>query len=213
MLATAANVPTRHWLVGFVVISLIAFSYWQIGTERGEKLPERLVFVPLWFFLFTPLIILLSNNRPSRDLIKRARTEDRKGHAVKMTVIKCDQPIGQDEGLVFLVGDELIYEGLFTSFHITTADVDAPFDKFATGPLLSSSSEQWKYGNLSNTSAWGFPLKADPEYRVYFYPLSLSGHDSIYQPLFRWLKRPPCEARGPLSPPLEPQPGFPMARP
>jgi hypothetical protein len=158
--------------------------------------------------MFTPLIIALSTNRPSRELIQRARIEPRKGHVVKLTVLKGDKPIGHDEGLVFLVGDEMIYEGLLTSFHITTADVEAPFDKFATGPLLSSSSEQWNYGNLSGDLAWGFALKARPEYRVYYYPLRLSGHDSIYRPLFRWLKLPASGQTGPLLPPLESQPGF-----
>jgi hypothetical protein len=209
VLATAANVPTWHWVLGLVVISLISYSYWLIGAERGESRLERLVVVLLLPLMITPLIIALSTNRPSRELIKRARIEPRKGHAVKLTVLKENQPIGHDEGLVFLAGDQMIYEGLLTSFHITTADVDAPLDQFATGPLLSSRSEQWNYGNLSSDSAWGFALKARPEYRVYFFPLRLIGHDSIYRPLFRWLKLPACKQTGPLLPPLESQPGLP----
>jgi hypothetical protein len=203
-----ANVPKTYWVIAILTVALMSYIRWTIGVDRGESVATRLIFVPFFVALVVPLLFSLSINKPSRMLIERTKNEKRKFHLVKMTLLRDDQPIGQDEGLLFMQGDELSYEGLLTSFHVTTGDVEAPLESFANGSLLSASEEQWRFGNLSDKLAWGFVLRRHPEVRVYFFPLIATGSESLYKPLFCWLQQPRSEASGTLLPPLEPQPGY-----
>jgi hypothetical protein len=206
--AALARVPTLHWVIAFCFVAIMFYVRWMTGLDRGESVGVRLLFAPLYIFMAGVCVFSFSFRRPSRELIKHARNQARKGHPVRMTILKHDQPIGQDEGLVFLVGDELIYDGLLTTFHITRADVDVPLDQFANGALLFAKDSEWKFGNKDGPSAWGFLLKNHPEYRVYFFPLNIEGLVSIYQPLYTWLRRTSGAEHGPVLPPMQPQPGF-----
>lgn len=146
--------------------------------------------------------------KPSSELLERAKKEQRDCYLVKMTVHKDDRSIGQDEGLVFLVEDELIYEGLLTSFRIATGDVDAQIDKYANGPLMREKDERWKFGNRDGKAAWGFLLRDRPDIWVYFFPLEVARRSSIYQPLFAWFYRTPAKGTASIFPPTEPLPGY-----
>lgn len=208
-LAPCAKVPIWHWLVAFVVIVLVATLQYQGGQERGESGLLMFLFVPLYILMVMQVLLSLSMFRPSRELRLRAHKEQRDCFAVKLTVLKDDCPIGEDEGLVFLEGDELAYEGLLTSFRVTTGDVEAPIEQFADGPLLRrANADKWKYGNLSGPSAWGFILRAHPDVRLFFFPLKIAGRISIYRPLFTWLRRAPAEKSDSILPPIEPLPGY-----
>ncbi len=207
-LVTFRAVPAWKWTVLFAVVALLAVLRWQNLVERGEPVIFVLLLIPLHLLIGLQVLTMGSIVQPSPALLERAKNEQRECFLVKMTVHNGEHPIGQDEGLVFFVEDELIYEGFLTSFRIATGDVDAQIDMYADGPLMRAKDEQWKFGNLDGKAAWGFLLRDHPDIRVNFFPLEGGGRSSIYQPLFAWLRREPAIGTASVFPPKEPLPGL-----
>lgn len=207
LLSTLSRVPAWQWVIVLSLVALMSYMRWTIGAERGESIAIRLSFVPLFSLLALLPLTSMAMNRPSAALRDLARKQIRKGYSVRMTVLEDDVPIGQDEGLVFIVGEELEYIGLQTSFHISTNDVEVPEQFLATGALWSEPAEKWRFGNAREHYLWGFVVRDHPKFRIHFFPLA-ANDGSVYRPLHIWYRQPPGETSSRTLPPLEPLPGY-----
>ena len=203
------KVPLWHWGLAMLVLgSFFVLKVSQIG--RGKE-PTWLL--PLWIGVFGSmaynLLVASSLDRPGRDLARRLRfRSNARACPVLMTVLVDDVPVGQSEGLAIFEDGALRFEGEATAFRLNRADVVAPREAFADGPLIRNEDSKWRFGNWGDGSAWGFLLEERPDVRVNFFPLKAKGFPSIYKPLFEWLREEPEGREGTVLPPLVPQRGF-----
>lgn len=200
------EVPAAKWFGFVLILALMGLVVWR-NLSRGKNILESLLPAATPLFMVGVLLKGEAIMRPHPRLRRRLRVlSARVAYPVRMTVLRDDVPFGQDDGVVSFVRGALSFEGVRTSFRIAPADVSVPKGGFADGPLMKE--ENWRYGNRSDGSAWGFDVVGQAGVRVYFFPLKARGYGSIYEPLYRWLMEAPVASGETLLPPLDPLPGF-----